>query len=238
MPKSCEEHVSRLAPLASAPIEIKFTVAFENVVCFVEAQQAGSPVNPGRRPFQFQVNADRRLVERDDSRFLPLELSPVFFVAKYPLKTEPIEDGRERSRIVSLEFQFFPLLVLAGGWWPFVSELGFMPDFTDAQKRLAVAQTEIGRIENLIRFKYSRLLYYKSVSTEQTPCRSRAWDSDFHFDFHRQTERLLLGTVTAVMIAEILVDLLAAGETFVGSMPERNRRLPQFPTQIHLAAAE
>jgi hypothetical protein len=45
-----------------------------------------------------------------------------------------------------------------------------------------------------------------------------------------------LGAITLVMLAEVLVDGLAAGEAFVDAVPPGDARLAQFPAQVDFAA--
>src|SRR5262249_12341576 len=52
------------------------------------------------------------------------------------------------------------------------------------------------------------------------------------------SESGLLWAVATVMFAELLVDLLAAGEALIHAVPIGNGGFSQFPAQVHLAAAK
>src|SRR5581483_10032623 len=58
-----KDHVAALAPLSGAMVGIEPAVAALDVVGGGESEPPGGAVNPARGTFQFQVDADRGLIE-------------------------------------------------------------------------------------------------------------------------------------------------------------------------------
>src|SRR5258705_1880337 len=66
-----EEHIARRFPSASAILPVEDHVIRQNIVALFESEGFRSLIDRSRRPFEFQKNADRCLVQLDQQTRSP-----------------------------------------------------------------------------------------------------------------------------------------------------------------------
>jgi len=144
--------------MCAAVIRIQTVITRRAVIRFRKPQTACRAVDPAGRAFQFQIHSDGRLVQRGYPRFTGAAVFGAELLVSE--RGEEIQAGQHLAhpvRIGYLDFQFFAVLVLAGGFRALVSQNALRAGLANAQQASVAAQRARRSVEQGIGFEETAL---------------------------------------------------------------------------------
>src|ERR1017187_10901613 len=93
-----EGHVPWLEPVGGAPFQVHASITGGDIVALLKSEAAGGEVDPPRRAFQFQIDADRSLIQHGDAGAAGLaEFRAGLFVAVHAAVAQPLHRSEEHT---------------------------------------------------------------------------------------------------------------------------------------------
>jgi hypothetical protein len=169
-PAFLEQHVLRANPAFPAILQVQIAITARDVVAAGESEQAGSPIDPSRRPFELEEVPNRRLIQQHFAETMGFGIfGAVFLVPKNGMKAHVRKDRLQASIVGQIEFNLLALLVSAGLGWPFVGEHTVTARESNTNDHAVLAQTALGIIEKDIRFQCAGLGHAEAELAESPP---------------------------------------------------------------------